>query len=130
VDVVATAQRWGATWQQAWPRGAAAEIASLYRADATYRSSPFCEPHPRGAIGYLTEQFAAEQEVECRFAEPIAAGSRAAVQWWASWIEAGEMITLAGTTVLRFDEDGYVVDHVDYWSQVAGRAAPYVGWGT
>ena len=28
-----------------------------------------------------------------------------------------QAITLAGTTVLRFDSAGLVVDHVDYWMQ-------------
>lgn len=130
MDVVAAAHRWARTWQQAWPAGAADEIAALYHADAKYRSSPFGEPHPGGAPGYLTEQLAVEQDVQCRFAEPIAAGSKAAVQWWASWIESGEAVTLAGTTVLRFDDDGYVIDHLDYWLQAGGRHVPYAGWGS
>jgi hypothetical protein len=58
-----------------------------------------------------------EEAVECRFAEPIASGERAAVEWSASFIEADQAVTLAGTTVLRFDADGLVVDHVDYWMQ-------------
>jgi hypothetical protein len=109
--------------------GDAGEIAALYRADASYRSNALRDPHPGGAIDYLSEQFAVERDVECSFAEPIAAGSRAAVQWWASWTEAGETVTLAGTTVLRFDDAGYVVDHVDYWLQAQGRRAPYRDWG-
>ena len=32
-------------------------------------------------------------------------------------VEADQAVTLAGTTVLRFDPDGLVVDHVDYWMQ-------------
>ncbi len=42
---------------------------------------------------------------------------RAAVEWSASFVEADQAVTLAGTTVLRFDPDGLVVDHVDYWMQ-------------
>jgi hypothetical protein len=45
------------------------------------------------------------------------------------FIEAGQAITLAGATVLRFDSDGLVVDHVDYWVQRQGRTVPYAGWG-
>jgi hypothetical protein len=33
------------------------------------------------------------------------------------FIEADQAVTLAGTTVLRFDSAGLVVDHVDYWMQ-------------
>jgi hypothetical protein len=129
MDVGEAARRWARTWQRAWPAGAVADIAALYREDAPYRSSALSDPQPGGARGYLREQFAAEQSVECTFADPIADGAKAAVQWWASWIESGETNTLAGTTVLHFDDDGYVVDHVDYWLQAPGRHAPYPGWG-
>ena len=97
------------------PAKQAAEIAALYRDTASYRSSRFGEPEPGGALAYVERQFAVEEAVECRFAEPIASGERAAVEWSASFIEADQAVTLAGTTVLRFDADGLVVDHVDYW---------------
>jgi hypothetical protein len=35
---------------------------------------------------------------------------------------------LAGVTALRFDDDGKVVDHRDYWNQVERREPPYAGW--
>lgn len=60
---------------------------------------------------------------------PIVARARAAMEWRASFVEAGETITLAGVTLLRFDPDGLVVDHVDYWMQTAGRTTPYSSWG-
>ncbi len=44
------------------------------------------------------------------------------------WIEAGEPITLAGATLLRFDGEGNVVDHRDYWNHAPGRIDPYPGW--
>ena len=56
------------------------------------------------------------------------AGDRAAVEWWATWNEDGAPLTLAGTTVLRFDASGRVVDHRDYWNQVEQREEPYDGW--
>jgi hypothetical protein len=69
-----------------------------------------------------------EADVECRFGEPIASGDRAAVEWWGSWVEDGKTLTLAGTSVLRFDADGRVVDQRDYWNEVEGREPPYGGW--
>ena len=30
--------------------------------------------------------------------------------------------------MLRFDDDGKVVDHRDYWNQAEGRIEPYPGW--
>jgi hypothetical protein len=50
------------------------------------------------------------------------------VEWWGTWIEEGRRLTLAGTTVLRFDSDGQVVDHRDYWNQVERREPPFDGW--
>jgi nuclear transport factor 2 (NTF2) superfamily protein len=129
VDVLAAAQKWARTWERAWPQRAVDDIAALYRPDAVYRSSAVRQPEPGGAVAYLRRQFAVELGVQCRFGNPIAAGARAAVEWWASWVEGGETVTLAGTTVLRFGPDGLVVDHVDYWLAVEGRHAPYVGWG-
>lgn len=30
--------------------------------------------------------------------------------------------------ILRFDTDGLIVDHRDYWNQVERRKEPYRGW--
>lgn len=129
MDVQSAARRWAETWERAWPAKQSAEIAALYHEAASYRSSPFREAGAGGALAYVERQFAIEEAVECRFAEPIAAGDRAAVEWWASFIEVGQSITLAGVTVLRFDSAGLVVDHVDYWVLNPARTVPYAGWG-
>jgi len=129
VDVLLAARRWAETWRRAWPDKESQRIAVLYAEGASYRSSPFDQPEVGGALAYVERQFAVEEAVECQFADPIAAGDRAAIEWWASFIEAGQVLTLAGTTVLRFNADGHVVDHVDYWMQSQGRAAPYPNWG-
>jgi hypothetical protein len=129
VDVLLAARRWAETWRRAWPDKESQRIAVLYAEGASYRSSPFDQPEVGGALAYVERQFAVEEAVECQFADPIAAGDRAAIEWWASFIEAGQVLTLAGTTVLRFNADGQVVDHVDYWMQSQGRAAPYPNWG-
>ena len=124
------AARWAETWQRAWPAGDAAAIELLYAPNALYRSSALADPEPGGVTAYLARQFAAEQDVRCRFGLPVAAGVRAAVEWWASWVEDAQTVTLAGVTLLRFDVDGLVVDHVDYWLSTGGRQEPYPGWAT
>ena len=58
----------------------------------------------------------------------MAGGDRAAVEWWSSWIETGDDLTMAGVTILRFDADGMVVDHRDYWNQLDQREPPFDGW--
>ena len=131
MDVTTAARRWAETWQRAWPASDAEAIAALYADETAYRALAFREPD-RGLAGvrrYLVENFDAETGVECRFGDPIAADGRAAVEWWASWIENGRPLTYAGTTVLRFDDDGKVVDQRDYWNEAEGRMPPYDGWG-
>lgn len=54
--------------------------------------------------------------------------SRAAVEWWASWTEEGQELTYAGVSVLRFDEQGQVVEHRDYDHHIEQRQRPYTGW--
>jgi hypothetical protein len=129
MNASAAAQRWARAWERAWPDGDVDAIAALYHADVEYRSSALGDPVPGGAVAYLRSQFPNEHDVECRFGEPIAMGERAAVEWWASWVEDGDTVTLAGTTVLRFRHDGLVSEHVDYWLQAYGRRGPYQGWG-
>ena len=129
MDVVEAAQRWKQTWERGWPAKDAEAIAALYADGAAYRSHPMRDPEPGAALGYTSRQFPLEEAIECRFGDPIAAGERAAVEWWASWVEGEREMTLAGTTVLRFDAEGRVVEHVDYWVEREGRIAPFDGWG-
>jgi hypothetical protein len=130
MDAHGAARRWKETWERAWPDRDVDAIASLYAEEASYRALAFREPD-RGLAGvrrYLQENFAAEEEIECWFGEPVVAGDRAAVEWWGSWVEDGRPLTLAGTTVLRFDESGQVIDQRDYWNEVERRDPPYDGW--
>ena len=131
MDLEAAARRWQQTWQRGWCNRDVEAIASLYADDAEYRALAFREPDHgiAGVRRYLEENFAVEKEIECWFGEPIAAGNRAAVEWWGTWIENGQRLTLAGTTVLRFDSNGQVVEHRDYWNQVERHEPPFEGWG-
>ena len=130
MDVVVVARRWAETWERAWAGKDVEAIVALYAEDAVYRAVPFRAPDlgVAGVRRYLEENFAVEEGVECRFGEPVASGDRAAVEWWASWVEDGEELTMTGTTVLRFDARGLVVDHRDYWNQREGLEPPYHGW--
>jgi predicted SnoaL-like aldol condensation-catalyzing enzyme len=129
VDALKAAERWAHGWENAWPQGDVEAIVRLYAPGAIYRSHPHRAPEEGGARGYVTRQFREEEAVTCRFGSPIAVGDRAAVEWWASWVEGGGELTLSGATVLRFDEDGQVVEHLDYWADSPGRLGPFPGWG-
>ena len=126
----AAARTWADTWAAAWPRKDKGTITALYADSATYRALAFREPRSgiAGVDGYLEIVFGEEEEIQCWFGDPIADGFMAAVQWWASWIEEANAVTMAGVTILRFDDEGKVVEHRDYWNQGDGRLNPYPGW--
>jgi SnoaL-like domain len=128
MDVLEAATRWAETWERSWAKGETAAIADLYAPGATYRSHPHEDPEIGGAAAYVNRIFPGESAVECCFGEPIAMGMRAAVEWWANLVQEEHEVTLSGTTILRFDSDGLVVDHVDYWVQSDGRLPPFTGW--
>ncbi len=127
---VDAAERWRRTWETSWRQRDVEAITALYAPSAAYRALAFRRPDEGidGVRRYLHENFSAESDISCRFGQPLVSGSRAAVEWWASWVEDGERLTMAGATLLRFDDEGMVVDHRDYWNQQPGRAEPYAEW--
>jgi SnoaL-like domain len=125
------ANRWRDTWLRSWPTHDADAIAATYASDHVYRSHPFREPEIGGALGYISRAFADEDlGTECWFADPIVDGSRAVVQYWAVLREpGGSPQTLAGTSVLRFGDDGLITEHIDYWVMQDGHREPPPAWG-
>lgn len=120
------AQRWADTWRTAWERLDADPIIALYSHDAIFSSQPFRPPYRgrEGVASYIRQAFGDEQRPVPRFGTPVVEGDRASVPWWTEVTEAGAEITLAGTSLLRFDDSGLVVSQWDTWNQAAGRSAP------
>ena len=131
MDAADAARRWTDGWSRAWRTEDADGVAALYTEDAVYRSHPFREPRrgSAGARAYAVQAFEEEELVEAWFGEPIAAGDRACVEWWAIVVENGEQVSLAGASMLRFGEDGRVVEQADYWATAPGETRPWTGWG-
>ena len=123
MDTEAAARAWVEAWQRGWATGDADAIGALYAADAVYRSHPFREPE-RSAGEYARRAFSGEELAEVRFGEPVVAGDRAAVEYWAVLAADADDETLAGVTVLRFGPDGLVLEHRDYWAMQPGRTPP------
>jgi ketosteroid isomerase-like protein len=123
MDAAAAARAWVEGWTQGWQKGDADAIGALYADDAVFRSHPFREPE-RSARDYALRAFADEDLIESRFGEPVVDGDRAAVEYWALLSAEGGVETLAGIAVLRFGEDGHVVEQRDYWSMQPGRSEP------
>jgi hypothetical protein len=114
------ARAWVEAWELGWRTHDVELIAGRYAEGAVFRSHPFREPEdPRAYVERVLAEEEAEPEIW--FGEPIVSGDRAAVEYWAILRVEGKEQTLAGTTLLRFDADGLVVEHRDYWAIEAGR---------
>ena len=120
METAEAARRWGAEWKRAWQEHDSDRVAGLYAQDAVFRSAPFRDlQDPRA---YAEWAFADEDSAEPHFAEPaLVSGDRAAVEWWAVSTSEGRETTLAGVSLLRFDEKGLVIEQRDYWNAEAGR---------
>jgi ketosteroid isomerase-like protein len=120
VEAEAAARRWAEVWARAWPAADVGAIAALYAADAVFYSHPFRDRQP--AEEYAAWAFGDQASAECRFGEPVAAANRAAVDWWAVITDLdGSKQTVAGTSLLRFRDDGLVVEQRDAWAEETGR---------
>jgi len=128
VDARAAAAAWSDAWTRAWRALDEDLLESIYTADTVHRSHPFREPgHP---IDYARRALAEEEgQPEVWMGEPVVEGDRAAIEWWAVVVENGKQVSLAGTSILRFDEQGGTVEQTDYWGTTDGRATPWQGWG-
>jgi ketosteroid isomerase-like protein len=125
MDAEAAARAWIEGWSRAWPAGDADLLEPLYAENVVFRSDPFREP--QAPAEYARWAFADEDErlVELRFGEPVAGGSGAAVEYWAVLRRRdGTDTTLAGVAVIRFGDDGRVVEQRDYWDLADGRRPP------
>jgi hypothetical protein len=120
MDSETAARHWADTWGRAWRAADIAAIAALYSPRATFYSHPF-RAH-QSPEDYVRWAFSDQKEAECRFGEPIVAGDRAAVDWFAIVSSRdGSVQTLAGTSLLRFDGTGLVIEQRDAWAAERGR---------
>jgi len=126
------AARWAHAWKHAWEALDPEPIVRLYAPGAVFSSEPFRESY-RGRAGvreYVERVFAEEQDPQVTISVPIVDGDRASISWWTSLGENGAALTLAGTSVLRFDADGLVVEQWDAWNTLAERRDPPATPGT
>jgi len=120
MDTELAATRWAEVWERAWTVADVDAIDALYADGAIFYSHPFRErEQPRD---YVVWAFSDQAGAECRFGTPIVSGDRAAVDWWAIMTgKDGSVESIAGTSLLRFDADGLVVEQRDAWAIEPGR---------
>ena len=130
METRAAADAWVEAWTRGWPATDVDAIAARYRPDAPYRSHPFREPTT--ARDYLTWAFAEQAGLRSWFGHPVVdeMTHRAVIEYWCViTTRDGQDVSVAGTSVLRFDEDGLVVEHRDYWCEQPGAVEPPPGFG-
>ena len=114
------ARRWADVWERGWPATDVDAISALYADGAVFYSHPFRDR--QAPSDYVTWAFSEQAEAECRFGEPVVDGDRAAVDWWAIMTGTdGAVESIAGTSLLRFDSEGLVVEQRDVWAIEPGR---------
>jgi hypothetical protein len=125
-DIHAAAASWAAAWKRGWEALDSEPILARYSEDALLSTEPFREPyHGRdGVRAYVTAVLAEEEDPRVWMGDPIVHADRASISWWASLREDGADTTLAGTSVLRFDADGLVIEQWDAWNRVPERREP------
>jgi predicted SnoaL-like aldol condensation-catalyzing enzyme len=112
VDTREAAQRWADVWERGWRDHDGEAIKALYAEGARWQQHPFREPEP----GYVARVFEEEESAECEFGTPIVDGDRAAVHWHGQTkLVDGGSEDLVGVSLLRFDDDGLVVEQRDIW---------------
>jgi hypothetical protein len=125
VETRAAVERWIEGWLRGWRTLDPAPILEAYADDCLYVSHPFRAPQAPRA--YVEWALADEDRAEPWFGEPVVDGDRAAVEWRAYVREAGRDVTLAGTSLLRFREDGLCVEQRDAWALEDGRVERWTG---
>jgi hypothetical protein len=131
MNTTEAARRWAGVWKQGWEALDPEPILACYAPHAVLSTEPFRQPY-RGIDGvreYVTQALGEEEDPRVWLSEPIAHGDRAAIAWWASLRENGAETTFAGTSVLRFDADGLVIEQWDTWNQLPERRDPSPDFG-
>lgn len=123
-------QRWVDEYRRAWEESDDQALATLFTDDARYTSLVFADAHigHEGIGRYLESTNADRESLSIRLGRPIVGEDRAAVEFWATMVRAGEPITIAGCLVLEFEE-GLCRSAREYWNETSQALLPASSWG-
>lgn len=132
VTTLAAAEEWADAYRRAWETTDADAAAALFTPAARYWASPFREAH-RGRHeihDYWSNATRTQRDTVVRMGTPLVDGDQVAVEWWATWVEDGEVpVTLPGVLLLRFANDGLCRSLRENWAYASGHIEPFDGWG-
>ena len=124
MNTAEAASAWVDAWSEGWANHDPAAIAARYAPDCVFRSQPFraAGRGPQAPFDYAAQSFAEEQSARFAFGAPlVAANGRAAIEYRAVITAPdGSITTIAGTSMLRFGDDGFVTEHLDTWTEAEG----------
>ncbi len=125
------AEAWSEAYRRAWEDANSEGAAALFSEDAHYRSNIFEEPHAGrdGIRAYWSGVTAAQSDVTVRMGSPFVDGDRVVVEFWTTMLVDGEPLTLPGSLLLRFDDQGLCADLREYWTTLPELREPPQGWG-
>jgi ketosteroid isomerase-like protein len=123
---------WLERYRRAWIDRDAEAAAVLFTEDAIYREQPFQPPFVgREAIRqYWFTVTRTQGAVDLQYGTPVVDGRRVAVEWWATLLNDGKPLTLAGEFLLLFADDGRCRELREYWAVTESTMTPPHGWGS
>ena len=115
----------------AWEERNTDAVLKVFNADAEYRDDPY-RPGHQGSDGirkYWTKITSTQADIAVRYGKTITTGNFAAVEWWTTLTNDGAPVTLAGSLILRFADNGLCQELREYFHVTEGNLAPPAGWG-
>jgi SnoaL-like domain len=122
---------WIEAYRVSWETADAPAASALFTENAHYRSNIFEEPHAGrdGIEAYWKGVTEAQSDVTVRMGSPFVDGSRVVVEFWTTMLVAGEPLTLPGSLLLHFNDEGLCTDLREYWVTLPELREPPEGWG-
>ena len=118
------------SYRTAWVERDAEAAATLFTEDSQYREQPLQHAF-QGAEGvrdYSARVTTTQTDISLDWGTPITDGDHTAVEWWVRLTNAGEPVTLAGSTTLLFAPDGRCRELREYWHYTPEHVSPPQGW--
>jgi ketosteroid isomerase-like protein len=128
-----TVQEWVDGYGQAWRDKDPDAAAALFAENAMYRDHPTGEGYrgPEGVRTYWANITASQENPDVRMGAPIVSpdNGRAAVEFWARFLNDGQPVSVIGILFLRFADGGLCEELRETWNFEMGDHAPPADWG-